>query len=103
MSSPDLMTSGPELGVGRGMAVVSPVLVGREAETAAMRLAYERARSGRPATVLVTGEAGIGKSRLVADALRDLPGEPLVLPGACLELGAEGAPYVPFVAIVRGL
>ncbi|WP_433296254.1 ATP-binding protein [Actinoplanes sp. CA-030573] len=85
------------------MTVVSPVLVGRETETAALRSAYERVRSGRPATVLVTGEAGIGKSRLVADVLRDLPGEPLVLTGACLELGAEGAPYVPFVAVVRGL
>ncbi|WP_433605757.1 helix-turn-helix transcriptional regulator [Dactylosporangium sp. CA-139114] len=81
------------------MAVVSPVLVGRAAETAVLRSAYERA----PATVLVTGEAGIGKSRLVGDAVRDLPGDPLVLAGACLELGAEGAPYVPFVAVVRDL
>lgn len=33
--------------------------------------------------------------------MRSLSGNPLVLSGGCLELGAEGAAYVPFVAIVR--
>ncbi|MEW9555477.1 helix-turn-helix transcriptional regulator [Nonomuraea sp. NPDC050783] len=84
-------------------SVVSPVLVGREEEAAALRAAYERARSGRPVTVLVSGEAGIGKSRLVSTAVRALPGDPLVVSGGCLELGAEGAPYVPFVAVLREL
>ncbi|MDL4820080.1 ATP-binding protein [Actinomadura opuntiae] len=84
-------------------SVVSPVLVGRDDEIAALREAYERARAGRPGTVLVSGEAGIGKSRLVAGALRELPGDPLVLSGGCLELGSEGAPYVPFVAVLRDL
>ncbi|WP_157252828.1 helix-turn-helix transcriptional regulator [Nonomuraea typhae] len=79
------------------------VLVGRHRHSAAILAAYERARSRRPVTVLVCGEAGIGKSRLVAAVTWDLPGEPLVLAGGCLELGAEGAPYVPFVAIVREL
>ncbi|MEU7739197.1 AAA family ATPase [Nonomuraea sp. NPDC049158] len=82
---------------------VSPVLVGRVDEIAALRAAYEQARSGQPATVLVSGEAGIGKSRLVSTVVRDLPGDPLVLSGGCLELGSEGAPYVPFVAILRDL
>jgi DNA-binding CsgD family transcriptional regulator/tetratricopeptide (TPR) repeat protein len=84
-------------------SVVSPVLVGRAAETAILRAAYERARSGRPGTVLISGEAGIGKSRLVTTVARSLPGDPLVLSGGCLELGAEGAPYVPFIAVLRDL
>jgi DNA-binding CsgD family transcriptional regulator len=84
-------------------SVVSPVLVGRVAETTAVRAAYEQARARMPVTVLISGEAGIGKSRLVAAVVRSLSGDPLVLSGGCLELGAEGAPYVPFVAIVREL
>ncbi|WP_149256890.1 AAA family ATPase [Actinomadura sp. K4S16] len=84
-------------------SVVSPVLVGRDDEIAVLRAAYERSRAGRPSTVLVGGEAGIGKSRLVATAMGELPGVPLVLSGGCLELGSEGAPYVPFVAVLRDL
>jgi class 3 adenylate cyclase len=43
-------------------------LVGRATEVAHVRRALRRARrSGRGAVVLVTGEAGMGKSRLVAD------------------------------------
>jgi tetratricopeptide (TPR) repeat protein len=90
-------------GAGVAVSVVSPVLVGRAAETAALRDAYGWSRGGRPVTVLVSGEAGIGKSRLVASALDGLPGDPVVLTGGCLELGAGGAPYVPFVAVLRQL
>lgn len=85
------------------MVVPSPVLVARTAERAAVEAAYGRAREGRAVTVLVSGEAGIGKSRLVGDVVAGLPGEPLVLTGGCLELGGEGAPHVPFVAILRDL
>jgi tetratricopeptide (TPR) repeat protein len=104
LSSSDLVTSGPDLEVWRMTAsVVSPVLVGRESEGAALTSAYQRARSRRPTTVLVSGEAGIGKSRLVAHTTPQLPGTPLTLIGGCLELGSQGAPFVPFVAVVRDL
>ncbi|TDP94931.1 ATP-binding protein [Labedaea rhizosphaerae] len=84
-------------------SVVSPLFVGREAERAAITAAFDRARAGRAGTVLVRGEAGIGKSRLVSTVVAELAGEPLVLSGGCLEFGADGAPYVPFVAVVREL
>jgi DNA-binding CsgD family transcriptional regulator/tetratricopeptide (TPR) repeat protein len=104
LSSSDLMTSRPGLGVRRvTTAVVSPVLVGRVAEGESIRAVYERARSRQAATVLISGEAGIGKSRLVAETVRNLPDSPLTLVGGCLERGSQGAPFVPFVAIVRDL
>ncbi|HZX08558.1 ATP-binding protein, partial [Kribbella sp.] len=84
-------------------AAVSPVLINRRSELTALRGAYERARAGEPVTVLVSGEAGIGKSRLVSTAVSGFGGEPMVLTGGCLELGADGTPWVPFLAILRNL
>lgn len=85
------------------MSTGSRTLVGCAAEHAALAAASERVRHGEAVTVLVSGEAGIGKSQLVATVTAELPGDPLVLTGWCLELGADGAPYVPFVAILRDL
>ena len=45
----------------------SPVLIGRVAEMAALQSALERAEAGAPVVALVGGEAGIGKSRIVAE------------------------------------
>ncbi|MFB6721152.1 AAA family ATPase [Kribbella sp. NPDC056345] len=83
--------------------VISPVLVGRTSELAAIEAAYGQVRTGESTTVLVTGEAGIGKSRLVATAIERLAGDPLILRGGCLELGASGTPWLPFVAVMRDL
>jgi tetratricopeptide (TPR) repeat protein len=44
-----------------------PPLVGRAAERARLAAAWRAAASGRPHLVLVTGEAGVGKTRLVDD------------------------------------
>jgi len=44
-----------------------PPLVGRAAERARLAAAWRAAASGRPRLVLVTGEAGVGKTRLVDD------------------------------------
>ena len=76
---------------------------GRTAELAAIRAAYDRSLDHGPVTVLVSGEAGIGKSRLVAAAVAELPGDPMVHSGYCLELGTGSAPYTPFVGIVHEL
>lgn len=47
-----------------------PVLVGREAELRAADAAWRAAAGGRARLLLVTGEAGIGKSRLVEELAR---------------------------------
>ena len=80
----------------------SPITVGRDAELARIDEARERAATGRPAIVIVRGEAGIGKTRLVGDAIdRATSAGSLILHGACLDLAGEGLPYLPFVEALR--
>ena len=45
--------------------VSSPVLVGRSSQLAALETAQDEVGRGRPSAVMVGGEAGVGKSRLV--------------------------------------
>ena len=47
---------------------VSPLLFGRSTQLETLRSALERTRGGLGGTVLVTGDAGVGKSRLIATA-----------------------------------
>jgi AAA ATPase domain len=58
------------------MGAVAPVprICGREAEIGALGEALGRVAAGGPAVVLVEGEAGIGKTRLLAEALADAAG-----------------------------
>jgi DNA-binding CsgD family transcriptional regulator/tetratricopeptide (TPR) repeat protein len=83
----------------------SPILIGRMPEMAALETAFERAAGGSPSVVLIGGEAGIGKSRLVrefADRARQRDG--LVLEGGCVSLGSEeGLPFGPIAEALRGL
>jgi DNA-binding CsgD family transcriptional regulator/tetratricopeptide (TPR) repeat protein len=82
----------------------SPVLVGRAEQLAALDAALGRAASGGPAAVLIGGEAGIGKSRLVAEfTAKAVDGGARVLAGGCMDLGAEGLPFAPFAAMLRAL
>jgi DNA-binding CsgD family transcriptional regulator/tetratricopeptide (TPR) repeat protein len=89
---------------GVAQRVSSPVLVGRDAEVAQLRAALERAAAGRPATVLVAGEAGVGKTRLVAELLGDA-GElgAVALGGGCLDVGDGVLAYAPMVEALRPL
>ena len=50
-----------------GGRVTSPTLVGRLEELGVLEAARGRAANGEPAVVLVGGEAGVGKTRLVAE------------------------------------
>jgi class 3 adenylate cyclase len=66
--------------------------VGRSAELARLRDAFDRAKGGRATLALVTGEAGIGKTRLVEEFARSVTDEARLLrtrirPGS--EVGAS--------------
>jgi AAA ATPase-like protein len=54
-----------------GMPARAPRLCGRETETGVLREALDRVARGGQAIVLVEGEAGIGKTRLLEQALTD--------------------------------
>ncbi|GAB1690308.1 helix-turn-helix transcriptional regulator [Krasilnikovia sp. M28-CT-15] len=82
----------------------SKVMVGREADLAALRAALKAASNGEPSAVLLGGEAGIGKTRLVEEFCRAAEADGAqLLTGQCLELGEEGLPYAPFAAALRQL
>jgi DNA-binding CsgD family transcriptional regulator len=84
--------------------VSSPVLVGRSSQLSALESALAKASRGSPSAVMVGGEAGVGKSRLVCEfAERSRGAGARVLLGGCLELGADGLPFAPFISVLRGL
>ena len=82
----------------------SPVLVGRGGELAVLDAALAPARRDGRSVVLVGGEAGVGKSRLVREfAARAQASGARVLAGGCVELGTDGLPFAPFTAVLREL
>jgi class 3 adenylate cyclase/tetratricopeptide (TPR) repeat protein len=78
-----------------------PRFVGRERELELVREAWQRAaREGRCVLFTVAGEAGVGKSRLVAEALAAVDAR--VVQGRCLPYG-EGITYWPVVEVIKQL
>ncbi|GAA2022868.1 hypothetical protein GCM10009819_01920 [Agromyces tropicus] len=83
--------------------VPTAAMIGRETEMHALRAAYARSREGDPSVVVVGGEAGIGKTRLVEEFLRVVDGDAMVARGQCVELGDDGAPFIPIRAVMRSI
>ena len=78
--------------------------MGRERELDLLVSAYAAAADESPRVVLIGGEAGIGKSRLVselADAVGRSGGRVMI--GACLDLADGGLPLLPLAEALRGL
>ncbi len=86
-----------------GNTVASPILVGRASELEALDAALGGVSEGRPAIVVVSGEAGIGKSRLLDEFTARAAGTgATVLSGGCLDLADDGLPYAPLTEALRG-
>lgn len=63
-----------------------------------------RAREGLGSAVLITADAGVGKSRLIAELeIRARAAGGLVLVGECVPIGDGELPYAPLVGAVRAL
>ncbi|HVQ18977.1 MAG TPA: AAA family ATPase, partial [Actinomycetes bacterium] len=81
----------------------APLLLGREQENAELDVALALAAEGTPQTVLVGGDAGIGKTTLVADLARRAAERGFtVATGHCLDIEA-GISFAPVVEAVRSL
>uniref|UniRef100_UPI003B3BA070 ATP-binding protein n=1 Tax=Nakamurella sp. TaxID=1869182 RepID=UPI003B3BA070 len=78
-------------------ATVDLEFVGRSEQVDRFRSALAGARAGRPSAILLSGDAGVGKTRLLrrmaelgrADGAR-------VVISHCVDLGEVGLPYLPF-------
>lgn len=80
--------------------------VGREPELARLSALLERALAGRGRLVLVTGDAGMGKTELCDEFLRRAraAGAPIsVARGRCLEHFGSTEAYLPFLEALQGL
>jgi DNA-binding SARP family transcriptional activator/DNA-binding GntR family transcriptional regulator len=76
--------------------------VGRDGELARLDEALTAAEGGRGGAVLISGPAGIGKTRLAgAFAERAQERGATVLTGRCMDLVGAGVPYLPFVEALR--
>jgi ABC-type oligopeptide transport system substrate-binding subunit/class 3 adenylate cyclase len=94
-------------GKARMLRGVRTELVGREREMSLGRAALDDVLAGRGGILFVSGEAGIGKSRLLGElreAFDASPSEsreaPLWIDGRCLSYG-ETLPYWPFRDLIR--
>ena len=82
--------------IGDDRGVRDRPLIGRDAPLREL----QDALAAPPAVVLLSGEAGIGKTRLVTELERS---DCFVLHGECIEFGGEALAYAPVVAALRGL
>jgi DNA-binding CsgD family transcriptional regulator len=84
--------------------MVSPVFVGRAPELARLRAALGQAAIGAAQTIVVGGEAGVGKTRLVDELAREAEeAGHLVVSGRCVQVGVDGLPFAPLVEALRAL
>jgi DNA-binding CsgD family transcriptional regulator len=77
-------------------------LAGRTAELGRMRDLLAEAESGQSVVILVSGDAGVGKTRLLTELSAEAASRGFaVLSGRCAEL-ADTVPYLPLADALRG-
>jgi predicted ATPase len=83
--------------------VTSASFVGRQEELGRLHLALQSAAAGEPTTVLIAGEAGVGKTRLVEQFAAQVDDHAQLLLGRCLQLSGGGLPYGAIIDALRDL
>jgi DNA-binding CsgD family transcriptional regulator/tetratricopeptide (TPR) repeat protein len=82
-------------------SVVCPIFIGRTADLAAFHLLVDQAKNGKGQVALLCGEAGVGKSRLVAETKKYASSQDfLLLQGNCFQAD-DVFPYAPFLDLLR--
>ncbi|WP_173924083.1 LuxR family transcriptional regulator [Agromyces sp. Marseille-P2726] len=79
-----------------------PIFVGREHELGTIRGLLDRSRAGEAQTLVVSGDAGIGKTALVARACSN-DDTAMTIFGACLPLTSMSIPLLPIRTALRDL
>jgi DNA-binding NarL/FixJ family response regulator len=84
------------------LQVAAGRMVGRDGELGRLLTLLDDAEAGRSVAALVSGDAGVGKSRLVREVTQLAAGRGFtVLSGQCAELG-DSVPYLPLADALRG-
>lgn len=82
----------------------SQVIVGRQSELDRMRAAFDRAAGGAASAVLLGGEAGVGKTRLLGELTSHVQAAgALVLVGRCVDLRDADMPLLPIAEALAEL
>ena len=84
--------------------MISAELVGRADAVEQVLAAFASAEAGETRHILVSGEAGVGKTRLLTrtgELVSERGGR--VLLGGCVSMGDAALPFAPYAEIVRGL
>lgn len=79
-----------------------PALVGRDRELGIIRGLLERSAAEEAQTLVVSGDAGVGKTSLVAQACSERTGTMTIF-GACLPLTSMSIPLLPIRTALRNL
>src|SRR6266540_4928123 len=81
---------------------MAPAFVGRDAECRQFEALLAAAENRSPATAVLDGEAGVGKTHLLNEFAKKARGTgAFVLAGGCIPLGAGAIPYGPLIEALR--
>ena len=94
--------AGGQVRGGAGSGPRQGPLFGRRAELDLLRHTWEEVQGGNGRTLLLEGEAGLGKTRLLEESLRASPDTAVVTRAACFEY-LQAAPFAPWVDVLYSI
>ena len=87
-----------------GTQWISEEIIGRQSELSRIEEVWTEAQTSGPETIVLWGDAGIGKTRLLTEALTRIESyQATVFLGRCLPPGAGSRPFSPLTEILRSL